>query len=74
MANGKKHIPSGDPFFAGKRNVEVVGTASEDDDTVLTKEEFFASLKRGEEAYRDGRCVRLRGNETVKQLLHRVRG
>lgn len=49
-------------------------SASEDDDTVLTKEEFFASLKRGEEAYRDGRSVRLRDNETVKQLLQRVRG
>ena len=65
---------SGDPFFADKRNVETVGTASEKDDTVIPKKEFFASLERGEKDYRDGKCIRLRGNETVKQLLKRVRG
>lgn len=66
--------PSGDPFFADKRNVKAVETAFEDDDTVIPKDEFFASLARGEQAYREGKCVRLRDDETVEQLLERVRG
>jgi hypothetical protein len=66
--------PSGNPFFADKRNVEAVSTAFQNDDTVIPKEEFFASLERGEKDYRDGKCVRLRDGETVKQLLERVRG
>lgn len=66
--------PSGDPFFAGKRNVEAVKTAFEDDDTVIPKDEFFASLERGEQDYRDGKCIRLLPGETVEQLLERVRG
>jgi hypothetical protein len=69
------HSPiKGDPFFAGKRNVETVKTASKNDDTVISKEEFFASLERGEQAYRDGKCIRLLPGETVEQLLERVRG
>lgn len=66
--------PSGDPFFADKRNVEAVETAFKDDNTVISKEEFFASLERGEQAYRDGKCIRLLPGETVEQLLERVRG
>ena len=66
--------PSGDPFFADKRNVEAVETAFKDDNTVMSKEEFFASLERGEQAYRDGKCIRLLPGETVGQLLQRVRG
>lgn len=71
--NPYDYSPSGDPFFADKRNVEAVETAF-DDDTVIPKEQFFDSLKRGEKAYRDGKCVRLRDGETVEQLLERVRG
>lgn len=66
--------PSGDPFFADKRNVEAVETAFKDDNTVISKEEFFASLERGEQAYRDGKCIRLLPGESVEQLLERVRG
>ena len=65
--------PSGAPFFADKRNVEAVETAFEDD-TVISKDEFFASLERGEQAYRDGKCIRMLPGETVEQLLERVRG
>ena len=64
----------GDTFLADKSNVEAVKTASKNDDTVISKEEFFASLERGEQAYRDGKCIRQLPGETVEQLLERVRG
>lgn len=66
--------PSGDPFFADKRNVEAVEKALDNDDTVIPKAEFFTSLERGMQAYREGKCIRMRDGETVKQLLERVRG
>lgn len=74
MATTHNSSIKGDPFFADKRNVEAVKTAFKNDDTVISKEEFFASLERGEQAYRDGKCIRLLPGETVEQLLERIRG
>ena len=42
-----------------------------EDPTLMTKEEFFAKLKRGEEAYRSGKCTRLLPNESVTEMLKR---
>lgn len=65
MATTHNSSIKGDPFFADKRNVEAVKTAFKNDDAAIFKEEFFASLKRGEQAYRDGKCIRLLPGETV---------
>jgi len=45
--------------------------AKKQDPTLMTKEEFFASLERGEEEYRQGRCVRMLPNESVSEMLRR---
>jgi hypothetical protein len=45
--------------------------AKKEDPTLMTKEEFFASLERGEEEYRQGRCVRLLPDESVSEMLRR---
>ena len=41
------------------------------DPTLMTKEEFFAKIERGEEAYRRGECTRLRKGESVTDMLRR---
>ena len=45
--------------------------AKKENPTLVSKEEFFASLERGEEEYRQGRCVRLLPNESVSEMLRR---
>ena len=45
--------------------------AKKEDPTLVSKEEFFASLERGEEEYRQGRCVRMLPNESVSEMLRR---
>ena len=46
-------------------------TAAKTDSTLVSKEEFMASLERGEEEYRQGKCVRLQPGETVSEMLRR---
>ena len=45
--------------------------AKKEDETLVSKEEFMASLERGEEEYRLGRCVRLLPGESVSEMLRR---
>ena len=45
--------------------------AQRDDETLVSKDEFMASLERGEEEYRQGRCVRLLPGESVSEMLRR---
>ena len=45
--------------------------AKKEDQTLVTKEEFMASLERGEEEYRPGQCVRLLQGESVSEMLRR---
>lgn len=45
--------------------------AIKEDETLMTKEEFMASLERGEEEYRQGKCVRLQPGESVSEMLRR---
>ena len=45
--------------------------AKKQDPTLVTKEEFMASLERGEEEYRQGKCVRLLQGESVSEMLRR---
>ena len=42
------------------------------DPTLVSKEEFFASLDRGEEEYRQGRTHRMLPNESLDDFLKRV--
>lgn len=37
----------------------------------MTKEEFYAKLERGEDEYRNGKCVRLLEGESVTEMLRR---
>ena len=46
-------------------------TAKKADETLETKEEYFASIERGEEEYRQGKTVRLLEGETVTDMLRR---
>ena len=46
-------------------------TATKADDTLVDKEEFMDSLNRGEEEYRQGKCVRLMPGESVTEMLRR---
>lgn len=41
------------------------------DDSLVSKEEFMASLDRGEEEYRQGKCVKLEPGESVSNMLRR---
>ncbi len=45
--------------------------AQKEDETLVSKEEFMASLERGEEEYRQGKCVRLQPGESVSEMLRR---
>jgi hypothetical protein len=42
-----------------------------EDSTLMTKEEFFAKIEKGEEDYRQGRCTRLLPGESVTEMLRR---
>ena len=46
-------------------------TASKTDPTLMTKEEFFAKLERGEEEYRQGKCHSLLPDEDLTTYLRR---
>lgn len=45
--------------------------ATKEDETLVSKEEFMASLDRGEEEYKQGQCVRLLPGESVSDMLRR---
>ena len=45
--------------------------ATKDDETLVSKEDFLASLERGEEEYRQGKCIRLQPGESVSEMLRR---
>ena len=45
--------------------------AKRQDQALMTKEEFFVKLDRGEEEYRQGKCTRLQPSETVTDMLRR---
>ena len=42
------------------------------DPTLMTKEEFFAKLERGEEEYRQGKTYRMLPGESLDDFLKRV--
>ena len=46
-------------------------TATKADETLVDKKEFMESLDRGEEEYRQGKCVRLLQGESVAEMLRR---
>lgn len=46
-------------------------TASKAAPTLMTKEEFFAKLERGEEEYRQGKCHSLLPDEDLTTYLRR---
>ena len=46
-------------------------TAKKQDEALVTQENFMASLDRGEEEYRQGKCVRLLPGESVSDMLRR---
>ncbi len=46
-------------------------TAKKTDPTLMTKEDFLAKLERGEEEYRQGKCVRLQEGESLSDMLRR---
>ena len=43
--------------------------ATKEDESIVSKEEFMASLERGEEEHRQGKCVRLQPGESVSEML-----
>ncbi len=45
--------------------------AKKEDATLMTKEEFYAKLEKGEEEYRQGKCTRLLPGESVSDMLRR---
>ena len=45
--------------------------SKKEDDTLMTKEEFYATIEQAEEDYRQGRCARLQEGESVTDLLKR---
>ena len=45
--------------------------AKKEDPTLMTKEDFFAKLERGEEEYRQGKCHSLLPNEDLTTYLRR---
>ena len=57
-------------WLAGKLAMPA-NDAKKEDQTLVSKEEFIASLERGEEEYRQGKCVRLLQGESVSEMLRR---
>ncbi|MBQ9362030.1 MAG: hypothetical protein IJT97_01285 [Bacteroidaceae bacterium] len=45
--------------------------AKKKDPTLESKEEFMVSLARGEDEYKQGKCVRLLPGESVTEMLRR---
>lgn len=46
--------------------------AQKADPTLMTEEEFFAKLEKGEEEYRQGKCHTMLPNESLDEFLKRV--
>ena len=46
--------------------------AKKDDPTLMTQEEFFAKLERGEEEFRQGKTYRMLPGENLDDFLKRV--
>ena len=46
--------------------------AKKNDPTLMTEEEFFAKLERGEEEYRQGKCYTMFPNESLDEFLKRI--
>lgn len=46
-------------------------TKPADDDALIDKTEYMESLERGEQEYRQGKCVRLQPGESVSDMLRR---
>ena len=46
-------------------------TAKKTNPTLMSKEELLAKLERGEEEYRQGKCVRLQEGESLSDMLRR---
>ena len=46
--------------------------AKKNDETLIPKKEFFASLERGIEDYRLGKCIRQQEGESIQDMLRRV--
>lgn len=46
--------------------------AKKNDPTLMTEEEFFAKLEKGEEEYRQGKCHTMLPNESLDEFLKRV--
>ena len=46
-------------------------TTTKTDETLVDKKEFMESLNRGEEEYKQGKCVRLLQGESVSEMLRR---
>jgi hypothetical protein len=46
--------------------------ATKEDETLVSKEEFMASLDRGEEEYRQGKCHTMLPNESLDEFLKRI--
>ena len=44
--------------------------AEKEDSTLISKEEFFASLDRGEEEYRQGKTHRINSKEELNHFLN----
>lgn len=46
--------------------------AQKEDPTLMTKEDFFKKLEKGEEEYRKGKCYKMLPNEDLDDFLDRV--
>lgn len=45
--------------------------AKKQDETLISKTEFMASLDRGEKEYQQNKCVRLQPGESISEMLRR---
>ena len=46
--------------------------AKRDDDSKMTREEFLAKIEKGEEEYRQGKCMEMLPDEDLDDFLKRV--
>mgnify|MGYP007069868837 CR=1 FL=1 len=46
--------------------------AKKNDPTLMTKEEFYAKLEKGEKEYKEGKCHKMLSNESLEDFLKRV--
>ena len=45
--------------------------AKKADQTLMTEEEFYSKLEKGEKEYHEGKCTRLQPGESVTEMLRR---